>query len=209
MLKGYYINLDERKDRLQHITMIKEKCLFFSNIERFSAIKMKNGAIGCAMSHIKVLQKCLEMKEDMFLICEDDICILNLQNYIEFAQSFQRIATNDWDIIVMTPRGDNMNIVDTSMNQFDFSRINNNQTATGYIIKKHFINILIENFKVAVDGLLKNLNPDVYAIDQYWKRLQNKYKFYYYKHIFAGQLPGYSSIENKEVNYNLRFIQQK
>ena len=34
----------------------------------------------------------------------------------------------------------------------------------------------------------------IYAIDQIWKLLQNDNTFLYYKHIFAGQLPGYSDI---------------
>ena len=30
----------------------------------------------------------------------------------------------------------------------------------------------------------------------------------YYKHIFAGQLPGHSDIEQRYVDYNRRFIEQ-
>ena len=210
MIKGFFINLDERKDRLEHFNNLMGKCTLFSNLERFSAVKLKNGAAGCGMSHIKVLQKCLEMKEEYFLISEDDIVILNLDNYIEFVNNFSKIKnSDDWDIIVLTPRGDMIKEENKTMNSVNFYRINNNQTTTAYIIKKRFINTLIDNFKTSVDGLLKDLNPDVFSIDQYWKRLQNKYNFYYNKNIFAGQLPGYSSIENKIVNYNTRFIEQK
>jgi glycosyl transferase family 25 len=94
------------------------------------------------------------------------------------------------------------------MNSNYFHEIVNNQTATGYIIKKSFIPILIQSFKKSVEGLLKKQNPDIYAIDQYWKPLQNIHHFYYFKKVFAGQLIGYSSIEKRLVNYNQRFLSQ-
>ena len=90
----------------------------------------------------------------------------------------------------------------------NFCRIHNNQTATAYIIKKTFVPVLISNFKESVIGLVKGGNPNTYAIDQWWKQLQNQYIFCYYKDIYAGQLVGYSSIENKHVNYNERFLRQ-
>jgi hypothetical protein len=46
------------------------------------------------------------------------------------------------------------------------------------------------------------------AIDINWKKLQFDYPFYYYSKIFAGQLPGWSSIENRFVDYNQQFINQ-
>ena len=64
------------------------------------------------------------------------------------------------------------------------------------------IPVLIKNYEEAVTNLLKGGKYEKYGIDQYWKKLQNDYKFYYYKDIFCGQLPGYSDIENKNVNYN-------
>jgi hypothetical protein len=91
----------------------------------------------------------------------------------------------------------------------NFYRIHNNQTTTAYIIKKTFIPILITNFKQSIIGLVKGGNPNTYAIDQWWKQLQHQHTFYYYKDIYAGQLVGYSNIENKNINYNDRFIRQK
>lgn len=57
--------------------------------------------------------------------------------------------------------------------------------------------------------LKRNLKNQKYAIDQYWKRLQDKYSFYYYKNIYDGQLVGFSTIKNKNINYNHRFLNQK
>lgn len=205
--KGFYINLDERIDRMQHFENMKLKYGFFKNIERMSAIKNSDGAIGCGMSHIKALTKLLENNDDdddYFMVCEDDICILNNNNYDKFVNDFYNMKDKKWDIIVLTPRGDKM----PDPPHHNFYRIHNNQTATAYIIKKTFIPILITSFKQSIIGLLKGGNPNTYAIDQWWKRLQDEYVFYYYKDIYAGQLAGYSNIEHKHVNYNERFLTQ-
>lgn len=217
MLKGYYINLEERKDRYGHFEKLKNKYSFFKNIDRLSAICDENGAIGCGRSHITALNKCLEYKDvdpcDYMMVFEDDFCILNDTHYNDFVNHFENIRNEkDWDIIVLTPRGVLKNAVvniKSKMASNHFYEIVNNQTATGYIIKKSFIPILINTFEKSVEGLLKNLNPDNYAIDQYWKSLQDTHHFYYFKKIFAGQLVGYSTIEKRIVNYNERFISQK
>ena len=207
MLKGFYINLDERVDRMQHFENMKLRYDFFKNIERMSAIKNNNGAIGCGISHVNALTKLLEYdgNDNYFMICEDDLFILNRNNYDNFVKDFENMKDKNWDIIVITPHGDKMQSVTPHHN---FYRIHNNQTTTGYIIKKTFIPILITNFKQSIIGLLKGGNPNTYEIDQWWKQLQDKYTFYYYKDIYAGQLAGYSNIEHKYVNYNERFITQ-
>lgn len=247
MVNGYYINLEERKDRVAHFEELKSKYPFFKNIERIPAIRNENGAIGCGFSHIKALNKCLESNDEYMMIFEDDFCILNDINYNEFTRCFENIRNEkDWDIIVLTPRGDAKGKGDIHppydpheyssgagsaygvcaapsdasgsaygvkgaepLSNNDFYEIVNNQTATGYIIKKSFIPILLHSFKKSVEGLLKKLNPDIYAIDQYWKPLQKVHHFYYFKKVFAGQLVGYSSIEKRVVNYNHRFMIQK
>jgi glycosyl transferase family 25 len=214
MIKGYYINLDERKDRAHHFEILKAQYVFFKNVERIQAIRNDNGAIGCGFSHIKALNKCLESNDEYMMIFEDDFCILDDKHYDEFVKHFENIRNEkEWDIIVLTPRGDaKHNYGDINarlkMNSNHFHEIVNNQTATGYIIKRTFIPILINSFKKSVEGLLEKLNPDIYAIDQYWKPLQNKHHFYYFKKVFAGQLIGYSSIEKRLVNYNQRFLSQ-
>jgi glycosyl transferase, family 25 len=207
---GYYINLAERVDRKNHFEKLKTKYDFLENIERIEAIKNSNGAIGCGLSHIMALKKLKEIaiKDSLNFVCvfEDDFCILNDNIFLKFISDFKEIQENkEWDLIVLTPRGDT--VQNESIN--NFKRIKNNQTTTAYIIKTNMINILINNLSEAVKGLLYNYNQNEYSIDQYWKKIQEKYKFYYYYDIFAGQLPGYSSIEKKVVNYNYRYIKQK
>jgi glycosyl transferase family 25 len=203
MINGFYINLDKRLDRKTHFETLQHNNPFFADLKRFSAIEHTNGSIGCGMSHIEVLKKCLEMDDDIFMICEDDLLIINKINLKRMISSFD--ASEKWDVITFTPRGD---AIQNQTINTDFIRIENNQTATGYIIKRNFIPILIKNLEEAIQGLLCGGDPNIFAIDQYWKQLQKHYGFYYYKYLYAGQLVGFSDIEKRFVNYNDRFIRQ-
>lgn len=203
MVKGFYINLDKRSDRKVHFEELQKKYPFFADLQRFSACEHMNGAIGCGMSHIRALKKCLELEDDVFMICEDDLLITNETNLNNMVRSFD--ASGNWDVITLTPRGD-AKPSDKMGN--GFIRIENNQTTTGYIIKRPFISRLIDNLQEAIDGLSVGGNPNVFSIDQYWKRLQKHYGFYYYENVYAGQLVGFSDIEKRFVNYNDRFMKQ-
>tara|TARA_Y100000768_G_C23989017_1_gene690874 strand:- start:4844 stop:5479 length:636 start_codon:yes stop_codon:yes gene_type:complete len=203
---GYYINLNNRQDRKKNIENIKKKYNFFKDIKRMSAIHNKRGDIGCALSHIKCLN---EFKSNvntykLFMIIEDDFQIINEEKFKNFENSFDNIKNENWDVIILTPRG----ITYKKNFLIDFHKIIDNQTTTGYIIKENMIDILIEKYKESINNLSLNKNTDIWAIDQNWKSLQNKHNFLYYKEIFAGQLPGYSDVQNKSVNYNDRFIKQ-
>ena len=143
------------------------------------------------------------MEDNVFFVCEDDLTILNKDHLLTFISSLN--VNDDWDLITLTPRGNTMKGQELPN---DFLRIYNNQTTSGYIIKKAFIPQLIKNLQNAVNGLEKGGDLVTYSIDQYWKRLQTKYKCYYFKHIFAGQWPGYSESEKRDVEYNKRFTEQ-
>ena len=207
-MNGFYINLDSREDRKEHIEKMKNEISFFKNIERMPAIYKTQNNIGCSLSHIKCLTELLKKNDDHYLIMEDDFFILHKQNFIEFTYYFNLIKNDeDWDMIVLTPRGE------TQKKNYkgNFHKIIDNQTATGYIIKHKFINTLLENIKDGCVNLMKGYygpTPNPYVNDQCWKKLQyNNVWLYFYK-IFAGQLPGYSDIEKRIVNYNYRFIDQ-
>jgi GR25 family glycosyltransferase involved in LPS biosynthesis len=211
MFPGYYINLDSREDRRNYFELLRKHIPLLGGCERFSAISHTNGAIGCGLSHIECLTKCLEKDSEICMIIEDDLCFFNQEKLTQFQELMKDetiLNNSSWDIIVLTPRGDDIS-GDTIMEEKGFRRIRNNQTTTGYIIRKRFISKLIENLKECVDFMLKGENSNIYAIDQYWKHLQDIYEFYYFKKVFAGQLPSYSDIEKRNVNYNHRYIQQE
>ena len=207
---GYYINLDTRLDRKEHINAnVIKRYPFFKNVQRINAVYHRNGALGCALSHQYALKKFIyELNQDFLMIIEDDLVILNESNFLAFCKDFESIRNSDkWDIIVFTPRGDRVP-GDKEITEHHFQRIRNNQTTTGYIIKRAFAEVLLQNISESIRLLQNGVELDTCAIDQYWKRLQDTYRFYYYQNIYAGQLVGYSSIENRHVDYNERYLNQ-
>ena len=50
-----YINLDKRPDRRIHVENELKK-INIGNVTRFKGVEMKNGAIGCSMSHMKCVE---------------------------------------------------------------------------------------------------------------------------------------------------------
>ena len=198
-MNGFYINLSHRIDRKTHIEELKNKHSFFKNIERFDAVLNRRGDIGCALSHINCLTQLLNQNKDYYLIMEDDFFIMDDVGFQNFETNFELIKDNDeWDILTLTPRGNT--IIKNYL--LDFNKVVNNQTATCYIVKHNFIEKLLSYFKKGVLGLMNNEDPNINALDQCWKPLQNISNFIYYKNIFAGQLQGYSDIEKRLVNYN-------
>lgn len=207
-MNGYYINLNHRVDRKNHMEKLIKNFEFFKNIERFEAIQNDNGALGCISSHYNILTKMENTDKNYFIILEDDFFIFNGNHFNNFVKEFEKIKDNEeWDIVTLTPRGETINTLDIFKNN-NFLRIKNNQTTGGYIIKKKFIPILKNLLHIGIQKMINGDSSTIYAIDQIWKLLQNDNTFLYYKHIFAGQLPGYSDIEKRNTNYNIRYLEQ-
>ena len=75
MLEGMsvvYINLDHRVDRRMHVET-QLKSIGIENAERFKAIKLDNGALGCSMSHLKCIENAKKNNDKYLMVCEDDI----------------------------------------------------------------------------------------------------------------------------------------
>lgn len=214
-LVGFYINLDKRDDRRDHFEKNVKNHPFFSNIQRMSAIYHEVKGAGCTLSHIECLRR-IKMSINnnkssarYYVIMEDDFQILDSDNFNHFVNSFEKIKDSDsWDIILLTPRGLKMNDSDPFMSSNGYSRISHSQTATGYILKSHMIDVLLENYINSYVQLINTCNYIHYALDQTWKNLQLNHNFYYYLKIYAGQLPGWSDLEKTFVDYNYGFLIQ-
>lgn len=212
-MQGYYINLEDRIDREHYMQSLIHTHPFFQGIRRWNATRHENGAIGCGLSHraaLEQLDREVENQDDLCILLEDDFCILHEGHFHRFMSDFEVIRNEpSWDVIVLTPRGDLYPVSDDKMSIHHFRRIHNHQTCTGMIVRKRFLPILIGSHTRALQRMQEGVPLDDCAIDQQWKSLQDHYLFYYYQHIYAGQLPGYSSIEKRIVDYNQRFIDQK
>ena len=67
----FYINLDHREDRKKNIENELNELMW--DYQRFNAIKLKDGRIGCSMSHLTLLKKAKQEKLDYIVIIVDAI----------------------------------------------------------------------------------------------------------------------------------------
>jgi len=192
-----YINLDERQDRLKHVLSEMDELQVIG--ERISAIKMPDGAIGCTMSHIKCLELAKARGWPYVFICEDDILFLNPNVLKENLLKFSENREIDWDVVIIG--GNNCppyeRIADYCI------RVYNCQTTTGYIVKSHYYDSVIANFRESASNLLREPSKrKMLALDIYWKRLQNSGKWYMITPPTVVQVDNYSDIEGRKVNYS-------
>ena len=193
---AFYINLEHRKDRKEHVEAELSKMGITA--ERFNAIRMENGAGGCSMSHLKILQNADAQNMDHVLILEDDITFLDPELFRnQFDTFLSRFKTN-WDVILLA--GNNMpphlQIDDTCI------KVTSCQTTTGYLVNGHYISKLMENVKMGLHHLLRDPAKHAeFAIDKFWKRLQEVDRWFLITPPTVIQCEGYSDIEQKMTNY--------
>ena len=188
-----FINLKHRTDRLKHATDEFDKLGIYA--ERIDAIKHENGAIGCTLSHIKCLELAKERDYDCAFICEDDIEFTNLDLFKENLTKFNSNSKLNWDMLIV---GGN-NAPPYQQVEDYCARVFYCRTTTGYVVKKHMYDVLIDNFKEGVKLLTADQTPEgkkKYAIDMYWQRLQYQYYWYMITPPTVTQYTSYSDIEN-------------
>lgn len=193
----YYINLVSRPDRKTKFEDEIKKLNIQAN--RFNAIKNKFGALGCSLSHLNLLKYAKINNLDHILIMEDDILFLNPEIFINSINKFLSSKIN-FDVLLIA--GNNMGPY-SKIDDFCV-KINKCQTTTGYLVKQHYYDTLIQNFEQGVYKLSNNLNRlNDFAIDQYWTNLQLIDNWYLLTPLTVTQRPDYSDIEKRIINYNI------
>jgi glycosyl transferase family 25 len=192
---GFYINLTSRPDRKQHV----ESQLKSINIkvERFNAIKLENGAIGCSMSHLKCLELAKINNWPHILIVEDDIHFLNPELFKKQLNYFLK-NHKDFDVLLLAGN----NIPPYSKIDESCVRVASCQTTTGYLVNEHYYDKLIKNYREGIKNLIEKPQfPNIYAIDKYWFNLQRIDRWYLIIPLTVVQREDYSDIEKKNTNY--------
>ena len=76
------------------------------------------------------------------------------------------------------------------------------QTTTGYIVKNHYFDTLIQNIRDGINKLMREPeNHALYAIDKYWFQLQERDNWYLIIPLTVTQREDYSDIEKRQTNY--------
>ena len=199
----FYINLDSQVDRRVHVEAQLEKMGW--KYSRFPAIKKADGRLGCAMSHLKVITMAKEMNLPFVCVVEDDIMFQKPDFYRKQLKKY--LSSNpEFDVFLIAGNTVGGSSSDgkkrTERISENVSRVYKSFTTTGYIVKCHYYDTLIENFKSSVLGLMKTPGDNRFAIDVNWFPLQAKDKWMMITPRTVTQLPGYSSIEKRVVSYH-------
>lgn len=193
----YYINIDYRTDRKEHVENELKK-MDWSNYTRFNAIKNKDGRVGCSMSHLKILQDAKKNNLDYVVILEDDIEFTNPDLFNTMLSKFFKLNI-EYDVLMLAG-----NIRRECHKLHDFIYFTKKCcTTTGYIVRKHYYDTLIDNIKTGILNLIEK--PDfhyLYAIDTHWFTLQEKDTWLIFKPRTVTQKADYSDIEKQYINYN-------
>lgn len=198
----FYINLTKRIDRKIHIEQQLINIGLYNCSKRFNAIETTNGAIGCSMSHLKLLEDAIKNDLDHILILEDDIQFLDPELFKKKFNEFVSSGTK-WDVILFA--GNNIppyEIIDDCA-----IKVSHCQTTTGYLVNKHYIKILATNIKNGLKNLIaKQDMKTLFAIDRFWLVLQQNGNWFLITPPTVIQREDYSDIEKKITNYSERML---
>ena len=198
-----YINLDKREDRKKEIlSEFKRANIPSKMITRLSAIYNAKGAIGCTMSHIKALQLILNSKWKRVLILEDDFNFIDNIKTINKAYEnfFSNFDDNKWDVVNLS-RGAYQDLKPIGSDYL--SKVNHVSTTSAYMVNLNFCEKLLANFKEGCLMLLQATEPRLFAIDIWWKNLQQISNWYIFNPSLGYQRDSFSDIESKVVNYTV------
>lgn len=195
---AYYINLEHRKDRKENAE--KQLSLVAIQAQRFDAIRLQNGAIGCSMSHLKCLENARENKWSHILICEDDIKFLDPSLFTNQFNAFLEKHQDDWDVVLLA--GNNLPPYKKQPYDDTCVQVTHCQTTTAYLVKSHYFETLISNVKEGISKLIAEPEKHSrYAIDKYWLQLQKRHRWFLITPLTVVQKPDYSDIEKRVTNY--------
>jgi glycosyl transferase family 25 len=195
--KVVYINLNERTDRKAAVEEELLRVFPAEKVERFAAIRHRQGAIGCSLSHIAVLERAKAAGWGNVLVVEDDM-VWNAGELERSAAHAERtVRHGEWDVLLLggtyvdcTPEG----------------RIRSGQSGVCYLVCQAYYDTLIANLRESVEGLLRGGDYRVYALDQFWKRLQPRDRWWVALPMACYQRPDFSDIEGRVVDYRQYFF---
>ena len=192
----FYINLDERNDRMVHCENELKK-IGLDRPCRFSAIKTKHGIIGCGISHLRCIESAKKDNLPYIAIFEDDI-VISKPNKLK--NQVNRILANniDWDVLCL---GGNAFLPHKEVGD-DYVIVNRMYCGTAYIVKQHYYDKMIENIRISLTHIMATGDRKYsWDADEGWIQLQKQDRFLLVNPLTVYQRPDYSDIENKNVDY--------
>lgn len=195
----FYINLDHRKDRKEHLQNELNKLDISMNVIRIPAVRDNIGAIGCNRSHLKALQKFIDSDATTAIILEDDFTfndkMLDLfKEYLKHPPEF--------DVFLLTA-----NLREYDPHEIgDFIKVRRSFTTAGYWITKPMAQKLYHLWNISLQAhLMSSQKPDPrHCIDVCWWYLMEQFNFIAMNPLIGQigyQYANFSDIEKRETAY--------
>jgi len=179
-----YINLNRRPDRLKILQ--RDVLIFFNDTYRIEAVDTPhNGYEGCVLSHIKALEYAKSQNWDQVIIMEDDFEFVNMEGFV--------YPDFDFDVCLIEALVSEDRKEHISLN---YNKVTEAQHTGCYLVKNHFYDKLISNFKESYDKLCEQNCRSNY-LDIYWFKIQKDNIFIYPSLCIGRQMESYSDIKNK------------
>jgi GR25 family glycosyltransferase involved in LPS biosynthesis len=206
--KIVFINLDNRKDRLEAITnQLKTQKVNMNKVHRIPAhYTPGNGHLGCAKSHLDAVKYAIENNLDNIVVLEDDFKFAyDAQKTHEvFNDFFRNMKSNEWDVVMLTHLYGK-----TDNTKFPFiKRIKDAQAGSGYVINKSYYPIMVSIFEKCVNNMSKDstrtsgVNWEQWALDQVWKENQKEDRWFTFEPLLGKQDEKLVSTIQTITNYN-------
>lgn len=196
-MRIYYINLEHREDRRVHINKVLDDLGFKENqVRKFTGHYVPdNGALGCALSHIEVIEDFIRSKEKSCIILEDDFMYYDICNFNRQLENLNK-CNIEWNLIQLSS-----NTIKFEATKYKFlNRIIESQTTSGYMLNFNFATELLNCFRESSKYLQDGAKHE-WHIDQNWKKLQNDNLWYCFEPKLGYQIDGWSDIEKMNVTY--------
>lgn len=196
----YYINLDRRIDRLDHVKKEFESVRILDRVKRISAVDNPDGRIGLIKSFQKIFQDVKERNVENVLIFEDDVHFIQENKPIEtLEKAISQVGNIEWSLFYLGANThEKCNIFRPNLillrNAFSAHAVAYNRKTYNQIINK------FEN-----TDQIKSINDinDVFFCNE----IQNKRTSFLVNPMIATQIPSFSDLEKKFVNYS--FIEER
>lgn len=199
----FFINLAHREDRRASMLQELQKIGYPSHkIHRIDAVRRKNGALGCGLSHIKALETIRDRGLAQAIILEDDFVWRHPRELTQHTLG-GALQADEWDVCLLSCNG-----TVAKASHRNLSRVQDCQTTSGYMVRSDGIQPLLDVFRKTVnlpsnvDTFEASKQPK-HHIDQQWKALQGDSRWRATAPLLGKQREGYSDITHTHVDYNV------
>lgn len=196
----YCINLDRRTDRWENAQKEFESVGVLDRVQRISAVNNPDGRIGLIKSFLKIFKDVKERNIENVLIFEDDVQFLQNNNPIETLENaISQVGKIEWSLFYL---GANTH---EKCNLFrpNLILLRNAFSAHAVAYSHKTYKQIIERFENT--NKINNVNDinDVFFCHE----IQNKRTSFLVNPMIATQMPSFSDLEKRNVDYG--FIEQR